>query len=91
MFFLIVPGIVSFVSGDEDEAGKPRVDEFSMAAFASLDALKSRLFQIGDELTNLPRHMEECVTGVGKLRAFRPRRGVYGTSWRQSSSLASRR
>ena len=70
MLFLVVPGVIPVVPGDEDEAGESVVNEFPVTALASDCAKKPGLFQIGNKLANLAGHMGESVTSAMKLPAF---------------------
>ena len=71
MLFLIVVGVISFVPGDEDEAGKLGVNEFPVTALPARHAQKARLLQVGNKLANLAGHMTERVTDTADLPAFR--------------------
>ena len=88
MLFLVVLGISPVVTGDEDEAGEPVVNELPMAPLASRYAKKSGLFQIGNKLANLAGHMGESVTGTVKPPAFFRR--IRSSRPLSSSCLAAR-
>ena len=71
MLFLIVPGVLIVVPG-EDEALEFGLNELPVTALASDNANESSLLQIGNKLANLARHMAEAVTGAARLPMFCP-------------------
>ena len=88
MLFLIVPGVIPVVPGDEDEAGESVMNELPVAPLASQCAKKPGLFQIGNKLANLAWHMGESVTSAMKPPAFFRR--IRSSRPLSSSCLAAR-
>jgi hypothetical protein len=48
--------IIALAATKNYGTGKARVLELAMRSFASIDTNKTRGIQVGDELTDLPRH-----------------------------------
>ncbi len=70
MFFLIVPRVVTVMPRNENESGKPLMEELPMTALPAGHARESCALQIGNKLANLPGHMKESVTGSQRSPAF---------------------
>src|SRR5206468_10398019 len=50
------------MSRNQHEAGKLRMHELPVTAFAALDPRESRPFEVGDKLANLARHTRDTAT-----------------------------
>ena len=55
-------GIVTIAAADQDKSPILRMHELPMTALATVDSLESGSLQIGDQLSNLARHMGEAAT-----------------------------
>ena len=60
LFFLIVMRVVAVPSAEDDGTRESVMTEFAVGAFVAVGQGKSRVLQVGDELSDFSRHCVSC-------------------------------